>query len=447
MIITIDGPSGTGKTTVAKRVAEALNLPYFDTGAMYRAVTWYLLKEAVPISDESRVKAALDTFFFRIESTNKEKRYFVNDADVTAEIRTKEVNAAVSEVSALACVRENLWKIQKNFGEQKAGVFEGRDMGSVVFPEAELKFFLTADPAIRAERRLKEIQQKLPEESKTWSHDEMIKELMRRDAYDSSRQLAPMTCPKGAYVIDTSHLSLDQVVGKIIKIHQKLLKKFRHPWAWGKMNGVYRSVLFLAWSLVRIFYRHRVYGLEHFFQGSGLIAANHTSYLDPPLVAVSWPEEIHFLAKESLFKPFLFGSLIRRLNAHPVRGDGGDAGVIKASIQIVKEGKKLLIFPEGGRSPDGELQTIKPGLILLMSKTEAPLLPVYVHGAFDIWGRGRKLPRFRGKTICVFGSPILWEPFAHMERKDAQVVLDKILKEKFLSLKEWLLAGAKGVPP
>ena len=431
MIITIDGPSGTGKSTVARRVAEALHLPYFDTGAMYRAVTWYLLKEGIPLQDEGHIKAALEKFSFRIESKEKEKRYFANDIDITKEIRTKEINAAVSQVSALASV-EMLWKIQRDFGAQKAGVFEGRDMGSVVFPEAELKFFLTAKPAVRAERRLKEMQEKLPEESQKWSHDEMIKELMRRDAYDSSRALAPLTCPKGAYVIDTSRLTIDQVVERIINIHFKLLKKFKRPWIWGKMNGVYRFVIFVTWSFARIFYRHRVYGLEHFYQGSGLIAANHVSYLDPPLVAVSWPEEIHFLAKESLFKPFLFGPFIRRLNSHPVRGDGGDAGVIKTSIQIVKSGKKLLIFPEGGRSPDGELQPIKPGLILLMSKTEAPIVPVYVHGAFEIWGRLCKLPRLRGRTTCVFGSPILWEQFAHMDRKQAQVVLDQILKEKFL---------------
>lgn len=217
MIITIDGPAGTGKTTVAKKVAEALHFAYFDTGAMYRAVTWLLLEKKILFSDEERIEEELSHFKFSIKGKGKEKRYFVNDKNVTEQIRSQQVTAAVSEVSALPSVRLALWKMQYEFGNQGDAVFEGRDMGTVVFPDAEIKIFLTARPEVRAERRLKEIIQKKYYDAQEMDHDKMLAEIIRRDEYDSSRALAPLKCADDAFIIDTSDSSIDQVVDAILK--------------------------------------------------------------------------------------------------------------------------------------------------------------------------------------------------------------------------------------
>lgn len=217
MIITIDGPAGTGKTTVAKRVADALQFLYFDTGAMYRAVTWMMLEEGILIKDIPAIENLLKRMVFQIrEDEEGRKHYYVQGIDVTDEIRTPKVTEFVSPVSALKPVRDALMPIQKNFAQSGDCVFEGRDMGTVVFPNADVKVFLTARPEIRAERRLKEFQAKMPNEVKGLSHDEILKEIMRRDEIDSTRAISPLRCPEDAFTVDTSDLTIDEVVESIL---------------------------------------------------------------------------------------------------------------------------------------------------------------------------------------------------------------------------------------
>ena len=228
MIITIDGPAGTGKTTVAKTVAGRLGLPYFDTGAMYRAVAYLILHEKIPLSDERRISELLADFNFEIRAHGSERRYLVNGIDVTEVIRSQAVNNIVSPVAALHVVREALWEIQRRFAKKRGGVFEGRDMGSVVFHKASIKIFLTARPEVRAERRLSELKEKRPDDVKNTNHQQMVEELMRRDKIDSSRSLAPLLCPPDAYIIDTSDISLEQVVERILEYKAK--KILRPVW-------------------------------------------------------------------------------------------------------------------------------------------------------------------------------------------------------------------------
>jgi 1-acyl-sn-glycerol-3-phosphate acyltransferase len=446
MIITIDGPAGTGKTTVAKTVAERLGLPYFDTGAMYRSVAYLILHEKIPLSDERRISELLTDFNFEIRVHGIERKYFANGMDVTDVIRSQAVTNIVSPVSALHVVREALWQIQRRFAKKRGGVFEGRDMGSVVFPKAPIKIFLTATPEVRAERRLAELQEKRPEEVKNTNHQQMVEELMKRDQIDSSRSLAPLICPPDAYVIDTSNLTLEQVVGRILEYKAK--KILRPVWThWTKMKLMYRITLFIAWFVGKLFYRLKIYGLEHYYPRGAILAANHTSFLDPPIVSACWPEEVHFLARESLFHNKLFGSYIRCLNTHPVTGEAGDIGVMRTICALLMEGKKIVLFPEGTRSQDGELQPLKPGVAMLVARSQSAVVPVYVDGAFEVWGRKRKLPRPFGKITCVFGSPITWESVAHLDKKEAQALIVERLSAAIAGLKKWLEDGAHGIPP
>lgn len=222
MIITIDGPSGTGKTTVAKNVAEKLKFVFFDTGAMYRAFTWFLLENNVDVQDRAGVEQCLKEFTFSIHQEEGKKRYFVGEQDVTEVIRSRLITVHVSPVSALAEVRSLMVQKQREFAQNQDCVFEGRDLGTVVFPQAEVKVYLTADPQIRAERRLNEMLEKTPEEVRDLSRLQMLTDLMQRDEYDSKREIAPLRCPPDALQIDTTKLTIDQVGDRIVKYAAEL---------------------------------------------------------------------------------------------------------------------------------------------------------------------------------------------------------------------------------
>ncbi len=213
------------------------------------------------------------------------------------------------------------------------------------------------------------------------------------------------------------------------------------------MSFLYRLTLFFAWLFFKIFYRHRVYGLEHYCAGGAILAANHTSFLDPPILAISWPEEVHFLARETLFRIPVFGAYIRALNAHPVSGDAGDIAVFKSIYALLKAGKKIILFPEGTRAKADRLGVIKPGIGLLITKTQTAIIPAYIQGAYSIWGRHRKFPKLWGKTACVFGSPIPYARVAHLEKKAAQQALADQLAAAIENLRAWYQEGAHGSPP
>ncbi len=446
MIITIDGPAGTGKTTIAGKVAERLGLPYFDTGAMYRAVAFMILHDKIPLSDEKRISEMLEDFDFEIRDQGSETRYLANGRDVTDVIRSQAVTNIVSPVSALHVVREALWAIQRKFARKRGGVFEGRDMGSVVFPKAPIKIFLSARPEVRAERRLTELKEKRPDEVRNTNHQQMLDEIMKRDQIDSSRALAPLICPTDAYVIDTSNISIDEVVERVIEYKEK--KNTRPSWMQTKsVTFLYRLVILFAWLVGKIFYRLRVYGHEHYYPRGAILASNHTSFLDPPIISACWPEEVHFLARQTLFNNPLFGALISNLNTHPVSGEPGDIGVMKTILSLLEQGKKVVLFPEGTRSKNGELQHFKPGISMLVARSKSALIPVYIDGAYKAWSRTRKFPRLFGKVTCIFGTPITWESFSHLEKKEAQKQITEKLHADILGLKKWFEDGAHGVPP
>lgn len=213
LIITIDGPAGTGKTTIAKLVAEKLGFLFFDTGAIYRALTYQILKEAISLEDKTKINDLISRFNFDIQKIKGERHYFIGQEDVTQKIRDPNVTRHVSRVSAIKEVRSALLVLQRRFGMEGSAVFEGRDMGSVVFPQADLKVFLTARPAVRAERRYLEIKT-----SRDTTQEEIFQEILTRDASDSSREIAPLKQPADAHLIDTSDLTIPQVVDMIVSL-------------------------------------------------------------------------------------------------------------------------------------------------------------------------------------------------------------------------------------
>lgn len=218
MVITIDGAAGVGKSSTAKELAKRLGYQYFDTGAMYRAVTFYFLAENVDLESNNQVTKSLDSIKLHVDfSFDKEMKIFLNDKDISLKIRSQEVTSTVSIVSAIKEVRDKMVKIQRSFAENGNFVVEGRDIGTVVFPDAEHKFFLQADYDVRAKRRLADFE-KINEAKNI---NEIKKDLEKRDKYDSTRKLSPLKIPNNATIVDTTFCSFDDQVNQILKHIEK----------------------------------------------------------------------------------------------------------------------------------------------------------------------------------------------------------------------------------
>ncbi len=206
-------------------------------------------------------------------------------------------------------------------------------------------------------------------------------------------------------------------------------------------------VIFIVRFYVNIFYRHHVYGKEQFPRGGGIICSNHTSFLDPPLIGISCPGEVHFLGRDSLFHFRPFGWFIGKLNTHPVKRGKGNAQAFKMTMQFVREGSKVVLFPEGRRSPDGQLHKGQLGVGMLVHRLDCQVIPVYIDGAYEIWNTKRKFPKLFGKTACVFGSPITFKDLLDVEKKEAQTEIADRIMVKIAELRDWYKAGAKGSVP
>lgn len=212
LVVAIDGPSGVGKTTTSKLVANALGVPHIDTGAMYRAIALKAIRNGVEFGHEPALErlASHSTIEFRREGETSHT--ILDGEDVSSAIRTPEISMAASHVSAVPSVRRVLVKLQQEIGRRDGGVLEGRDIGTKVFPDTPHKFFLTARPEVRAERRFKELQEKGSRDSREMVMAEMIK----RDEQDSTRADSPLTYDETYTVIDTSDLTIDDVVARIV---------------------------------------------------------------------------------------------------------------------------------------------------------------------------------------------------------------------------------------
>ena len=221
MIITIDGPTGTGKSTIAKLLAEKIGFVHYDTGAMYRCLTYGIIKHQINYNDPNTLEKFVTSFNFDVRIIAENKQYFYENENITDLIRKEAVTALVSQISAIPFVREKLVKHQRRLGEGANAVFEGRDMGTVVFPNATLKIYLTANPEIRAQRRFDELIEKSPSESSNISVENVLERLNKRDSYDSSREHSPLHQAKDAHVIDTTDLSIEEVLNKILDILPK----------------------------------------------------------------------------------------------------------------------------------------------------------------------------------------------------------------------------------
>ena len=220
MIVAIDGPAASGKSTSAKLLAKELGFLYLDTGAMYRCVSWAVIKDEIDLSNDRQLLNFLKIFKIDLKNTGNRSSFYVNNKDVTDLIRKSNISQRVSEVSAIPDIRDFMVDIQRNYAKSENCVMEGRDIGTVVFPRAEVKFFIIASDEVRAKRRKLELES-LGEKK---SLSELIDEIRRRDDFDSNRGHSPLKKAFDAIEIDTTDLSIDEQVRLMLGIvKQKII--------------------------------------------------------------------------------------------------------------------------------------------------------------------------------------------------------------------------------
>ena len=410
--VALDGPSGAGKSSIAKRAAARLGYVYVDTGAIYRSVALFMTRAGVRPDDGQAVAARLEDVQVSLAYKDGAQRVFLGDEDVSELIRTPEISMAASAVSAIPEVRAFLLDLQRDIAAKNNTIMDGRDIGTVVLPNAEVKIFLTASSEERARRRYLELQEK----GDSSTYEEVLADIIKRDENDTNRAAAPLKQAEDAVLVDTSELDFEQSVEKIISIIEektagKVQKKKEHelmpidPVTPGKNVNlplllIHQFFRFLVWFAYKIWYKVEFVGKENIPRGGGnMYVCTHRSYADPVLVAIPVVGPFRFMAKEELFKGNIFFKwLILALGAFPIKRGSGDTEAIAKSIKTMKKGRNFLIFPEGTRSRDGKVGKIRSGAALIGAVSQTNMVPVAI--CFE----GRKL-KFRSKIIVAFGKP------------------------------------------
>ena len=224
-VIAIDGPSGSGKSTIAKLVAKKLDFMYLDTGAMFRAIGFVLQKNQISFSDLDNIKNFITSMNFEY-GVSENILVRINNTDLTATIREHQVSKLASEISQIDLVRDYLKDKQRQIASKQRSVLEGRDIGSVIFPDAPLKIFLTAAPEIRAKRRYEQLIEKDPSNSKKFSVKSILEDIILRDKKDMKRDIAPLVRPSDAFEIDTSSVGIEDITENIIELYKARIDLF-----------------------------------------------------------------------------------------------------------------------------------------------------------------------------------------------------------------------------
>ncbi|WP_405354925.1 (d)CMP kinase [Fusobacterium polymorphum] len=214
IIVAIDGPAGSGKSTIAKIIAKKFNFTYIDTGAMYRMITLYLLENSIDFDDLKEIEKVLNTVNLDMQGD----KFYLNNVDVTTKIREKRINENVSKVASIKIVRSNLVDLQRKISNNKNVILDGRDVGTVIFPNAQVKIFLIASPEERARRRYNEFLEKKTE----ITYEEVLNSIKERDHIDSTRDESPFVKADDAIELDSTNLTIDDVVNFISKEIEKV---------------------------------------------------------------------------------------------------------------------------------------------------------------------------------------------------------------------------------
>ncbi len=396
----LDGPAGAGKSTVARELAKKLGYIYVDTGALYRAIGLFATRCGADTTNATQVVPLLNCIHLELKFENGAQAVYMNDENVSEAIRLPEMSMAASNVSAIPKVREFLLSLQRDIAANNDIIMDGRDIGTVILPNAQVKIFLTASVEERANRRYKELIAK----GHDVEYDEILKDIAQRDYNDSHRATAPLKKADDAIEVDSSDMTAEQVIDTIAEIIIRKKALLDTPVLRNKAKFsiglcLYTLVRWLVKGVFLIMFNVKVEGRENIPHGGGhIVASNHISWADPIMIAIFITSPNAYISKIELFKNKLVALILTLVQAFPVTRGSGDTGFIAKSLKFLKKGNNLVIFPEGTRSKTGEIGRAKTGVSHIAAESYAPVVPVSVKCEGKL--------RFRAKVTVRFGEAI-----------------------------------------
>ena len=397
-IVAIDGPAGTGKGTVTKILAKKFKLINIDTGAMYRCVTLDMIRKGVKLDETDKIIDILENIKIEFKKENDKDLVFLNGENVTEKLRSKEVTNLVSQVSGVKEVRLSMAGLQRKMAEGKEVIMEGRDIGTYVFPGADVKIYLDADLDERAKRRFKQNR----EQGINIPYVEVLENIKMRDENDKSKEIGALKLARDAEVVDSTSMSISQVVREIsaiidkkkkeIKLQAKIYKP-RKDNAWKRfVRCIVRAVLVTAY---RIAYHVKITGNVP-KEGAYILCCNHINYLDAAAIVLFNKRKVNFVAKEDLFTHDILMWLGHLFDAIPIKRDMQDIEAMKRCLKVLKNGELLGIFPEGTRKGMEKNMKAKNGAAYMAIKSGVKVIPIGIHGTFKPFS----------KVYLNYGEPI-----------------------------------------
>jgi cytidylate kinase len=448
LVVALDGPASSGKSSVGAAAAVRLGYRFCDTGLLYRAVTWLALQRGIGAEAGEPVVSLADEIRLEADDAGRLSRVTVDGIDRTVDVHGEAVDLAVSGYARVPELRLALLERQREIAEAGRLIMAGRDVGTVVLPDADLKIFLDASAEERGRRRALErgIDPGSP------AGREILAELRRRDELDSTRPVAPLRRAPDAVVLDTDGNEFETTVNQVVATIRAaeaareanrgatngaaaIPEPASGNGAASRRNG--RAVLgavrrsrpaptaiasrksillrFGSWAIrviARLIARVRFEGdLSSIPPGALIIAANHASSADPPLIGGffnGWLDRpVNWLGKRELLEAPVIGWAMRVAAIHPVDRRAADVEAFRTALRILESGNVLAVFPEGTRSRDGALQEVREGVAVLALRSGAPVLPIGIADSDRFWPRGRLLPRFGHEVTIRFGRPFV----------------------------------------
>jgi len=419
--IAIDGPSGAGKSTIAKALAKEFGYIYVDTGAIYRTVGLYMYNIGVSTEDKEGIVKNLPDVRFELKYEGGEQKMYLQGEDVSDKIRTPIIAKYASVVSAVPEVRAFLLETQKKLARENNVIMDGRDIGTVILPDADVKIFLTASAESRADRRVKQ----LAEKGEIVSYDEILASIKERDERDSGRDVAPLKPADDAVTLDTSDMNLEESIAAAKKIAEDKLSKKKD----NSTSKFYWFIVNTFAPIVRFVMRIKTYGKENEQKdGALIVCANHTAMFDVLSLAVSFDRQLRFLGKKEIFKVPVLAQFAKAMGAYSVDRGHGDVAAIKKTLSLLGDGEAVSMFPQGTRYThiDPAKTEVKSGVGMMLYRSKADVQPVFIRVKNFKY-------RFLRKKEVIIGKPIKYAEFGFVNggkeeyERAARLVFDRIL--------------------
>ena len=408
-IVAIDGPAGSGKGTVAKELAKRFDLINVDSGSAYRCVTLEAINKNINIkelkdsaSEREKLCEIVKNIDIEFKDDNGNILTFLNGEDVSVKIRDKIVNENIIYIAPLDEVRDNLNIFFRKFASKNDIIMDGRDIGTEVFPEADVKIYLDASAEERAKRRFKQNKEKNINTELTY--EEILKNINIRDEEAKNRTKGSLKQAEDAIYIDSTKMSINTVVRNISKVikHKKTeLKMIEKGYVFSKETFIKKTrrkiVKTVLATLYRLAYRVKKINVKNIEREEGfIICSNHVNYLDAAGLILLNKKEMTFVGKADLYRFKSLSYLGHLFNIIPVKRNSSDLASIKLCLKALKENKALGIFPEGTRNGLKKQAEVKNGAVFLAHKAKVKIVPVGINGTFKPFS----------KVVFNFGEPI-----------------------------------------